>query len=301
MRYLHQFQVRHLLVLAVGALVVVSTAAGVQAEYIGFSASFDGSYDPYSSTPPPGQSTWLQKGVSVNPVVGYDYNTPAEGITSFLDVVSDSRFNVTQSNEIATDVGRFSTNQASDEYIYEIRMKIYTDQIAPNTSSAGAANLSFGFRDEYGGGTDYGKVVMLSWNYANRKYTSPYPATFGFGDFGTAVGPSNGIPVVVSQTKSDAYFDNQWHTYRVEKYIDNGDNLTKIKLFVDGVQIGSSILYSNLPDSTGKGEGVGLFGATVAKTIIAVDYFKIIPEPSSLVLLTGGLIGLLCYAWRKRR
>ena len=26
-----------------------------------------------------------------------------------------------------------------------------------------------------------------------------------------------------------------------------------------------------------------------------------VPEPSALVLLAGGLIGLLAYAWRKRR
>jgi len=27
----------------------------------------------------------------------------------------------------------------------------------------------------------------------------------------------------------------------------------------------------------------------------------VIPEPSTLVLLAAGLVGLLCYAWRKRR
>jgi len=29
--------------------------------------------------------------------------------------------------------------------------------------------------------------------------------------------------------------------------------------------------------------------------------YEIIPEPSTLMLLAGGLLGLLCYAWRKRR
>ena len=32
-----------------------------------------------------------------------------------------------------------------------------------------------------------------------------------------------------------------------------------------------------------------------------VDCVHATPEPSILVLLTAGLIGLLCYAWRKRR
>lgn len=31
------------------------------------------------------------------------------------------------------------------------------------------------------------------------------------------------------------------------------------------------------------------------------DYVAVVPEPSTLALLATGLIGLLCYAWRKRR
>jgi len=29
--------------------------------------------------------------------------------------------------------------------------------------------------------------------------------------------------------------------------------------------------------------------------------FTVVPEPSTLVLLAAGLLGLLCYAWRRRR
>lgn len=34
---------------------------------------------------------------------------------------------------------------------------------------------------------------------------------------------------------------------------------------------------------------------------VSADNFGVVPEPSSLTLLAGGLLGLICYAWRKRR
>ncbi len=34
---------------------------------------------------------------------------------------------------------------------------------------------------------------------------------------------------------------------------------------------------------------------------VVIDNLVVVPEPSSLALLASGLIGLLCYAWRKRR
>jgi hypothetical protein len=32
-----------------------------------------------------------------------------------------------------------------------------------------------------------------------------------------------------------------------------------------------------------------------------MDVVKAVPEPSTLALLAGGLLGLIAYAWRKRK
>ncbi len=43
-------------------------------------------------------------------------------------------------------------------------------------------------------------------------------------------------------------------------------------------------------------------GRDPANTFTAkVDNFGVVPEPSTLVLLAAGLLGLLCYAWKKRK
>lgn len=43
----------------------------------------------------------------------------------------------------------------------------------------------------------------------------------------------------------------------------------------------------------------GLAGARTAFDLVTLDV-QSVPEPSSLILLTGALLGLICYAWRKR-
>ncbi len=53
------------------------------------------------------------------------------------------------------------------------------------------------------------------------------------------------------------------------------------------------------PDKVGIAfEGAGGTGSSGVDNIVLQT---IVPEPSTLVLLASGLLGLLCYAWRKRR
>ena len=48
--------------------------------------------------------------------------------------------------------------------------------------------------------------------------------------------------------------------------------------------------------------GLGVFANESMPPYTGVgDSVSFVPEPSTLALIASGLIGLLCYAWRKRR
>ncbi|MCG2684735.1 MAG: LamG domain-containing protein [Planctomycetales bacterium] len=52
----------------------------------------------------------------------------------------------------------------------------------------------------------------------------------------------------------------------------------------------------------GKLDEIAIFGSALsAADVTAIYNASLVPEPSTVVLLVTGLIGLLCYAWKKRR
>jgi hypothetical protein len=76
-----------------------------------------------------------------------------------------------------------------------------------------------------------------------------------------------------------------------------------IALTVDGTLVGTTD-----PIEVGWSNPVFTFGAMYRQGDTSGsnvwDYVNInapVPEPSALALLASGLLGLLCYAWRKRR
>jgi hypothetical protein len=96
--------------------------------------------------------------------------------------------------------------------------------------------------------------------------------------------------------------DNQFHTYRIAQTPGTGI----YSVWRDGVLLSDSMLTANANNSYTLGD----FGAPsgVIHGSADVEYFRLtpgayapVPEPSTVLLLATGVIGLLAYAWRKRK
>jgi hypothetical protein len=100
-----------------------------------------------------------------------------------------------------------------------------------------------------------------------------------------------------TQTNTDAF-----HVFRVAQ----SPGAASYTVWRDGVvlstELGAALVYSQGPQLY-FGDGASTYGGTVD-----VDYLRLTtgayaptPEPSTMVLLAMGLVGLLAYAWRKRK
>ncbi len=106
---------------------------------------------------------------------------------------------------------------------------------------------------------------------------------------------SLGIPV--------ANQDGAFHKYGWE--VDQASR--NLKVFFDDVQVGSLSGYFMTGNANGNvlyfgdGSGGAAHHSVWDTYVIAEGAYPAIPEPSSIVLLGLGVVGLLCYAWRKRK
>ena len=72
------------------------------------------------------------------------------------------------------------------------------------------------------------------------------------------------------------------------------DDMVTIAIFGSGAVANYNVAYMGQSNTDVSG---GTTGITHSPTLNISE----VPEPSALVLLTAGLIGLVCYAWRKRK
>ena len=78
--------------------------------------------------------------------------------------------------------------------------------------------------------------------------------------------------------------------------LDDGKDETLIAKFY--VNAGTDINFLALDNGT---DTVGLAGTAFNGNLRFTFDTRVVPEPGTIVLLASGLMGLLCYAWRKRK
>ena len=140
-------------------------------------------------------------------------------------------------------------------------------------------------------------MVQYSFSTSDLYSVGVFVKSGYIGLYDWTAGPATETDISVANT------DSLKHTYGWEL---NRTAKTE-KLFFDGVQVGTLGGYSVSSADNGNMFHIGDVSAGSAhsevwdRVVIAEGAYPVVPEPSTVVLLTTGLIGLLAYAWRKRR
>lgn len=271
-------------------LVVLSIAVGATAEATTFSGSYDGTYDPYSATPPTGQDTWIRGTATVLPVP----NSPTAGLADFSDV-NPGRLQMSR----VFGAGTFSADQSDDIYTLTARIKLGSTGVE-NTWGDASSIFNLGFYNE-SNGSSYGKTALIGFAY-NNPADGDQP---GLWLSGSGVNDPENVNGAVKLSNTN-YFDDEWHIYTLEKFLTQAG--AKVRVLVDGVQVGSDVAYADLHNGPSWGQGAGYFGSTPCINQSTLDYLQYevttdapVPEPSTIVSLAMLLAGLGVCAWRKRK
>jgi hypothetical protein len=123
-----------------------------------------------------------------------------------------------------------------------------------------------------------------------------------YGQYGVGAGGAVTAYKVVGHgtggyTLAQESFPNAWNTVHLSHVNGTADWTIKVNdQTAETVTFQTATYY---PGLTGEWNALAMF-SNDSSTKFYVDS-SAVPEPSSLLLLTSGLIGLLCYAWRKRK
>lgn len=177
-------------------------------------------------------------------------NSPAPGLANFNDNSTGGRLSIF---DTLTD-----SMLVDQSWTMETRMRINSLNMNPGVF------IATGVRDEGGSG---GKNAMLGFN----------------SDGSLFIGNAS------QSVSTEDFVDGLFHTYRVEKFEDDGDFF--IQVFVDGdPQFGMPLDYSALVNQSDVNNGIGYFSSTPGLSNIDIDYLNLnitlasVPEPQSLAI-----------------
>jgi hypothetical protein len=258
--------------------VIIAAGLGLStlsAAPIAFYQSYNGSYDPASTTPPSGQSTWnvvTTGGLTIIPNNENGVSHP--GVANFNDTSTSGRI---QMNYAFTSINTpFTAQQAQDLWSYEVRLKLSPTGA---TGVLNSAPLLIGFRDEYNGSSN-GKSILLGF-FLDTSSDPGNQSRVGFAD--------------TTGYTTNSYFgtfnpyDDAFHTYSVSKYLDDVSGQVRLAVSIDGVSYGDWS-YAARPNATANGNGFGYFGSTPYTNQVTVDYIVAVPEPTVASFLLFGML-----------
>ncbi len=199
--------------------------------------AYDGTYDPYTNTPPWGQSTWDRS------TALYDGVLTTNGHLHITD-------NGTAANE-RTQINRAISSLAGTRtWLFESRINILSSLQA--TTSIVLGGFGLGVRDE--GGT--GRAALLMW----------------FDDGLWLVGNSAGKDASALQLSTNDYRGAGFRTYRIEKTTNALNGAFELRVFVDGAPLPTTPLaYTSLPVAASS-VGAGYFGSSPGRAGAVMDY-----------------------------
>jgi hypothetical protein len=204
--------------------------------------------------------------------------------------------------------GAFTTPYGN-QYMHMTRVQINNGEIceADVALSAGQqsmiANKDFHWEQKIYSGTVQGggNIELSGYNGPGASYTNPL---WNFDIFPNGVSYYDGANVNPLPTLSAAFLYNAWNSVAVDANLAT----QKWSATVNGVTVGNlpfQTAASTLQDLKINVWGFNIGGGVRTPPEIGVDNVLMsttaTPEPSTIAMILTGLVGLLAYAWRRRK
>ncbi|HMP75747.1 MAG TPA: exo-alpha-sialidase [Kiritimatiellia bacterium] len=208
--------------------------------------AYNGTYNPYTNSPPPTQSTWVRS------TALYAGSLTNDGLLR----ITDDGTNANERIQISRTINALAANRT---WIFESRINLLSSiQATQATQTPILGGVGLGVRDEGG----IGRTALLMW----------------FDDGLRLVNNSAGMNAFSIHLTTNDYRGTGFHTYRIDKHTNDLTGNFQIQVYVDGSPLlVTPLAYTSLPVAASS-VGVGFFGSSPARSDLFMDYMWLGPR-----------------------